>query len=218
MKKYIYILCLFTFISVNAQDDTTSDETTTDKLTFAKGSNLLNAGLFFNSSKIENNVGAEQKQFLFGANTAYGYAINDNFFLGLGLGYVNRDAEFTDTLGSTQDLTSYSFNIFPYVRYYKGLGKHLAIFGQGEVLFSNEKEELNGIDTQKINTFFVGIRPGLTYMLNKNFALEITVGALGYTSRNIDDLSVANSVDTDTSEFGLSLNFDDLIFGLSYYF
>ena len=218
MKKYIYILCLFTFISAHAQDDTTQDQTTTDKLTFAKGSNLLNAGLFFNTRKIDNNLGAQEERFIFGANTAYGYAINDNLFIGLGLGYVNRTTDFFDNFGDTTERKNYEFNIFPYIRYYKGIGKRLAIFGQGEVLYSTGKEEVNGMETLELNTFFVGIRPGLTYMLSKNFALEITVGAIGYTSRNVENSMGIDPVESDTNEFGVLLNFEDLIFGLSYYF
>ena len=65
---------------------------------------------------------------------------------------INTD--FFDNFGVTTERKNYEFNIFPYVRYYKGLGKRLAIFGQGEVLYSTGKEEINGMETLKLNTFF----------------------------------------------------------------
>ena len=92
----------------------------------------------------------------------------------------------------------------------------MSIFGQGEILFSNEKEEVNGLETAKIQRDFVGIRPGITFMLSKNFALETTIGAIGYTSQNAE--SQQNNIESDSNEFGISLDFDDLVFGLSYYF
>ncbi|MBC8754284.1 outer membrane beta-barrel protein [Kordia sp. YSTF-M3] len=214
MKKITLFLCILTVAFVNAQDDTTSD-----KLTFAKGSQFINANLSLNISNSDLEAQTqtqESKNFGFTINSSYAYAISDNLFLGLGLGYANstRENELNGALDN--EAKTNSFEIFPYVRYYKGIGKKLAFFVQGETRYTNSNTEVNNADIANTDTFFFGIRPGLTLLLNKNLALETSIGALGYTTSTSENES--NASETSFNNFNLSLNSSNLFFGLSYYF
>ncbi len=216
MKKITIFLCMLAIGFVNAQNN--DQNSSSDKLTFKKGTSLINGGLFFNSTKIETTSTLEQEdtRFGIGINSSYGYAISDNLFLGLGLGYTRNKRE-NDVPGSpVQETISNTFRVFPYARYYKGIGKHLAFFVQGETEYSRDTIELDGVDTIETDGISVGVRPGLTYMISKCLALETTIGVLGYTSSSSRNLQ--NNDDSDLRGFSLSLNSSDLVFGLSYYF
>ncbi|MEM6720951.1 MAG: outer membrane beta-barrel protein [Bacteroidota bacterium] len=216
MKKIMLFLCMgiIGFSHAQTKDDTSNS----DKLVFTKGSHLVNAGFFFNSQTTDNLsvTQLEEKISDIGIKTSYGYAISDNLFIGLGVGYQHRNREVELTFAPSQELKINNFNIFPYVRYYKGLGKRLSIFGQGEVQYFREVIKPRGLEELNSNGFFVGIRPGFVFMLSKNIALETTFGAFGYTTTDIDNGE--SNLQTEVSEFRLSLNFEDLVFGLSYYF
>ncbi|EDP97148.1 outer membrane beta-barrel protein [Kordia algicida OT-1] len=216
MKKITFFACLLAFAFVNAQD---GDKNSSDKLTFAKGSQFINLNLSVNTSTSDfegTTQTQEAKNFGFNINPSYSYAISDNFFLGLGLGYGHNKRENEINGAADNEATTNSFQIFPYVRYYKGIGKKLAFFVQGETRYTNSKNEVNNQDARETNTLFFGVRPGFVFMLNKNLGLETSIGALGYTTSNTDDL--ANNSEIDTNSFNFSLNSSNLLFGLSYYF
>ncbi len=216
MKKITIFLCMLAIGFVNAQNN--DQNSSSDKLTFKKGTSLINGGLFFNSTKIETTSTLEQEdtRFGIGINSSYGYAISDNLFLGLGLGYTRNKRE-NDVPGSpVQETISNTFRVFPYARYYKGIGKNLALFVQGEAQFSTSKTENNGEDFIETDSFFIGVRPGITFTISKCLALETSIGALGYTSSNLENFQ--SNVESDTGSFDFSFNTSNLIFGLMYYF
>ena len=200
---------------MNAQDDTA----TSDKLTFEKGSHFVNANVALRHTNSDFEIPTqtqESKNFGFSINSSYAYAISDNLFLGIGLGYSSNSSEsgFNDTTDS--ELSNNAFEVFPYVRYYKGIGKKLALFIQGETRYTNSNSEVDNEDTRGVNSFFFGVRPGLTFMLNKNLALETSIGALGYTTGSVD--YKRNDSESNFNRFDISLNSSNLFFGLSYYF
>lgn len=215
MKQITLFLCILTVVFAHAQDDTTIS----DKLNFPKGTQFINANLSLSSFKTDTEDDTqiqESKSFGFTINSSYAYAISDNLFLGVGLGYSHNKRE-TDVNGVLEnDVTNNSYQVFPYVRYYKGIGKKLAFFIHGEVRYTHFENEFNALNSGESDNFFFGVRPGLTLMLNKNLALETTIGSLGYSTGKIEN--EGTSVETSFSGFNLSLNSADLFFGLSYYF
>ncbi|MCB9304399.1 MAG: outer membrane beta-barrel protein [Lewinellaceae bacterium] len=122
----------------------------------------------------------------------FGVLVSSNLALGLGLGYEGLFSEtnteraispFPQTVKST--INRYSFS--PFLRYYKSFedrfGLWLDLYGSvglGKGKFENVQ---NGIrDEQEENQFNMqlGIRPGLYYFLNRRFALEASVGGIGF--------------------------------------
>ncbi|AXG69181.1 outer membrane protein beta-barrel domain protein [Kordia sp. SMS9] len=220
MKKITLFVCLLCIAFVNAQDD---DKNTADKLTFDKGTQFVNLNFSLNSSQsdftqqMQGQIGnGESDAFGFQINASYAYAISSDLFLGIGLGYsiTNLKSEINNVTQNESDNKSYQ--IFPYVRYYKGIGKKLALFVQGEARYFRIENDLNSLNNGTSDNFFVGVRPGITLMLNKNLAIETSIGALGYSHRKGE----SEQLDTETTgnSFGLSLNSSELFFGLNYYF
>ena len=215
MKKITLFACLLLIAIVNAQDATT----TSDKLTFEKGTQLINGSFSINigNSDLEANTQTQESEnFGFSISPSYAYAISNDLFLGLGLGYSNNTRENTLNGVLDSETKANSYNIFPYVRYYKGIGKKLAFYIQGEARYSYIDSDFNGTNGSTTNRFFVGVRPGITWMLHKNLGLETSIGALGYTTEKVENETT--SAEVKTNNFNFSLNSSSLLFGLSYYF
>ncbi|EDP97149.1 outer membrane beta-barrel protein [Kordia algicida OT-1] len=215
MKKITLFVCLLIIAFVNAQDN----QNQTDKLTFEKGTQFVNLNLSLRSdaSDFQGTTQAqESKNFGFSINSSYAYAINNNLFLGLGVGYSKNTNEYTVGGVLESESSGESYQIFPYVRYYKGIGEKLALYIQGEVRYSHFENEFNALNDNTSNNFFFGVRPGITYMLHKNLALETSIGALGYTTSKIE--SNQSNAETRRNAFDLSLNTSNVFFGLNYYF
>lgn len=220
MKKITLLVCLLITAFVNAQDD---DKTTSNKLTFEKGTQFVNMSFSVNSSEtdferqIQDQLEIGETQvFGFRVNASYAYAINNNLFLGLGVGYGSNKSETNVNNINVNENDSKSYQVFPYVRYYKGIGKKLALFLQGEARYSHFENDFNALNSGESDNFFIGIRPGITFMLNKNFALETSFGALGYRHSKIDNERF--NTESTSNSFDLSLNSSDLFFGVNYYF
>ncbi|MCH2195865.1 hypothetical protein [Kordia sp.] len=75
---------------------------------------------------------------------------------------------------------------------------------------------MNNAKARTTNSFFFGVRAGFVFMLSKNIGLETSVGALGYTTSNLED--EGNNSESDFNSFDFSLNSSNLLVGLSYYF
>lgn len=220
MKKITFVVCLLLIAFVNAQDDLVGSS---DKLTFKKGTQFVNVNFSLNNSEsdfqrqIQNQIGdGETKSFGFRINTSYAYAISNNLFLGLGLGYSKNDFETEFNNVTENEAESTSYQIFPFVRYYKGIGKKLAFFVQGEARYSYIENDINSLRNGEFNDFFFGVRPGITFMLSKNIALETSIGALGYTHSKGEN--VRSNTESTRNTFAMSLNSSELLFGLNYYF
>lgn len=217
MKKITLVVCLLIIAFVNAQDDTKNDS---DKLTFAKGTQFVNVNLSLgatDSDFISETQNYNTKRFHFNINSSYSYAISNNLFIGLGLGYsYNKQKQDDRSDVSDFEDKGNTYRVFPYVRYYKGIGKKLAFFIQGETRFSHSKIERNNEENWRTNSLFIGVRPGFTLMLNKNLGLETSIGSLGYASA--DSENKLNNSNSDSKGFSLSLNTSNLFFGLNYYF
>ncbi len=218
MKKITLFLCMLIIGFANAQNN--DQNTVSDKLTFEKGSQFINVNLSLRNTNSElkrPSDGGEVKTFTFSINPSYAYAISDDLFLGIGLGYSHskRKDGVNNNNVDYDEVTTSSYQVFPFVRYYKGIGKKLAFFIQGEARYSHFETELNFLNGTDTNNFFFGIRPGLTLMLNKNLALETSIGALGYRTGKSEN--EANNSESSFNTFEFSLNSSNLFFGLSYY-
>ncbi|MEM8509195.1 MAG: outer membrane beta-barrel protein [Bacteroidota bacterium] len=166
----------------------------------------------------------------FSFNPLVGYALSNNFVVGLGLGYsrgVNEDAN-TDVDGVTTEFESETttYSIFPYARKFFSVSPNFAFFLQGEARYntiSNESDRTFG-DTvtnssSEGDSWFFGIRPGVTYFVSKRFALEANLGTLGYTTSDTENSNSSGATtESDVSQFAFELNASNLLFGLSYYF
>ncbi len=184
-----------------------------EKLTIEKGTwyTSANFSLGHNSFELEGSP-ETSKYFNFNLSPKIGYTINDNLIIGLGVGYGYSKSESGSEIGKGN-----SYQIFPYVKKHFPLGKKLTISLQGEFnySYSDYSSNINSIPYERSsNQYFIGIKPGITYFLNKNIALEANIGSLGYSKTNQDE---NNLPDRESDSFQFNINSTDLMFGLSYY-
>ena len=208
MKKIIIIAFIFTFGNSFSQENE-------EFLNIKKGTWNLGGKVSFLHNNYENkhndNNPYENKLTNLNFEPQIGYAVGNNFSIGIGLGYG-----YSKNKSNSYDYESVenTYSVFPYVKKYFSVGKKLTINLQGELRYT-EFENNNEIseNDRSGNKLFIGIRPGITYFLNKNLALDSNIGSLGYSTSKYDDYNHNEK----SNGFNFSLNSSALFFGLSYY-
>ena len=214
MKKLLIITFLLTFGLIIGQEKE-------ENLNIQKGTWNLGGTFSLNNSNSEFNANTsknENDQFYVGFYPQVGYAINNNLIIGLGLGYNYQNITTYYSGIENYDSNQNTVVVFPYIKKYFNITEKLSFHLQGEFSVSktwiDNKSSITNNSNGTRNNLFAGIRPGITYFLNKKFALETSIGALGYsTGKNENDNGEGKF-----NSFDLSFNSNNLLFGLSYYF
>ncbi|MBP6432957.1 MAG: porin family protein [Ferruginibacter sp.] len=142
---------------------------------------LLGGSAGFSSSKTGD---FKTTSFSFAPNA--GYFVMDNLAVGAGIGFQSQKDEGDDAVSL--------FSANPFVRYYfTKLGENAKLFGNANFGVGSAK---SGGDSQSFTQW--GIAAGPAIFLNKNTALEMTVG---YSSVKVKD-----AVDA-TGTFGVNVGF-----------
>ena len=221
MKTLLPIIAFLVLSFASAQEPL-------EKLVIEKGTWNIRGSASIRFSNNENGLNlqdivAENSLNSFSIAPSFGYTLKNNLIVGVGLQYYNQKNE-GSTIGlnnnDTFKTTSNSIGLAPYVRGYKGIGKQLALYLQGEVGYNhfwdtNVQDGQNENNDSTGNNLFVGVRPGITYFLGQKLAIEASYGSLGYsyTERKND-----NGTYSKNNSFNLNLNTSDLLFGIAYYF
>lgn len=197
------------------------------------GKILATGGIHFstNSPKTEMKVGSNTttadgiKTTDFGINLGAGYFIADNLAVGLGIGLDNSKSTY-ETTSTEYTSTDNIISVAPFARYYIPYSDQFAFFGQLSVglgFGTSKYETKTGSTTttqeSSINLMAIGITPGFSYMMTERVALEMRYGFLGYTSSTIKEEEANGDYEKDmTSSFGLNLDLNSLVFGISVLF
>lgn len=207
MRKALFI-AMSLFLSIAYGQEKENSFTIPKKTWYVNGSINLNSQSVKNSSTTN-----ETDVFTFGFSPTAGYAIKDNLIIGLGLGYIHTSYK---NSSFSNDSNYDNFQIFPYIKKYFPVGSKLALSLQGEARYStgeNLFNSFNGPTTIDHESYFVGIRPGITFTLNKTFALEANIGSLGYSYSTSNDNFNSNEISTNSFTFDLSTA--NIFFGLA---
>ncbi|WP_272150288.1 hypothetical protein [Tenacibaculum aiptasiae] len=213
MRKTLFI-AMSLFLSFAYGQEKENSFTIPKKTWYVNGSVSLS-----NQSMKNATINSETNLSTYSFSPTIGYTISNNLVLGLGLGYTYNSYE--SLAPPTSSAVSFksnfgNFQIFPYIKKYFAVGSKLALSLQGEARYSNGEnliQHINGPGTTDYENYFIGIRPGITFTLNKNFALEANIGSLGYSYSS----STNNfySYKTTTSRFNLDLSTSNIFFGLA---
>lgn len=133
-----------------------------------------------------------------------GYKLSDKVDLGLGIGYNHYYKSGLKTNG---------FGVSPYVRYTFAQAGPVSFFLNGGFGFYTYKTKVGDVKGDAMNSWEIGIKPGVKVSLTKKIDFLATMGFLGY--RDNDD-----AAETPFGEkgFGFKLSSNDLNFGLIYNF
>ena len=210
MTRFITV-CLVLFTTLGMAQETQ------ENFLIEKGTWSLEGDFSVNSQKLENLTNDnENERFNFNISPKIGYAISDNLLLGLGLGYGYIKSEFNNPQVLNDNISeTNSVSFFSYIKKFIPVGKKLALHVQGEVrygLSSSDFESNDVVRETKSQTFFVGVRPGISYSLSKSILLQANFGSLGYQNINRE----VDNVDTEKSNsFGFDFGSSSLQFGFA---
>ncbi|MDY2586826.1 outer membrane beta-barrel protein [Winogradskyella aquimaris] len=162
-----------------------------------------------------------------------GYAIKDNFTLGLSLGYGESKEDIRYTDENDAELNSKrlqrGLSISPNMRNYIPIGKgKLQILVQTELgfTFGESLQRIYAVDNvDKIESDFfefeLGVSPGVALFFNKNWAFETRVNVAGFSTRAeelVTNNDEANRQRISETKIDLKLNLLELNLGVAYYF
>jgi opacity protein-like surface antigen len=198
MKKIIFAAAaLFAFGFANAQD---TKEESAGGMGFANGDVFVSGSIGFSSTSSGD----------FDSNTftiapRVGFFVSDNIAVGARLGYTSN-TDFAETKTNT-------FEIGGFGRWYATPASQFSLMVELGVDYRSSSVEPDGGEESKVNGFGIGVRPGISYFLSDNWAMEAMIGELGYETSK-PDADGAESTDT----FGLNLNLESISFGVIYKF
>jgi hypothetical protein len=168
----------------------------------------------------------------------FGYFVSETSSLGIGIGYSKYSSTAKSTSQSTfipgQLVSMFTqesvynqdqFTIRPYYRMHKVIASGFVIFAELNAFygFGNNDQTINlsiinpgsqsvsnNKFTESINTWGIGLNPGLLFFPSEKWGIDISVGLLGY-SEVIGERSNLNS------SLNLLTSFSNLSLGLKYY-
>lgn len=152
-----------------------------------------------------------------------GYKLDDKMAVGIQLGYLSTENENDlNSLGVADGVTKVEgFTIMPYLRYTFVKWNRVSLFadlgfGYTHTKASMELDSRDGVDVEassKVNSWQLGVTPGLSIDLNDKINFVTKVGWLGYKSSKLDADGAKAS-----SDFGLNLDGTNLQFAVLYNF
>ncbi|UGS22968.1 outer membrane beta-barrel protein [Flavobacterium channae] len=206
MKKVLLsAVALLAFGFANAQEEEKGNGG------FSKGSIFMSGTVGFSSEK-QDDVKVNE----FTVAPKVGYFVTENIALGLGLGLGSGKVDEDGDTAAENKTTSFG----AFGRYYLKTSK-FAPFAELNVNYATTSTEyvefMGGLTPfgsgEDVNTFSINLAPGFNYFVSDNFALETSVGILGYSSSK-EDVSGAEA----KNKFQLGLDFASINFGLVYKF
>jgi hypothetical protein len=233
MRYILLILSVFVCLQIQAQSFGDTDE----DLTMSKGRLYYSLTFALNQRKAQNEDQLlrqviDQNKYDYRIIGNVGYALKDNFTLGVAAGYGRLKEEITYLDDNDQEVTAkrieQGFSIVPNMRNYIPIGKgrfqvlvqtELGItFGESleRVFYATEMDRIDG-NFVEIN---LGVNPGLVMFFTRNWSFEVTVGAAGLRTR-IDESVLNNDEGTkqrvESTDIDLQLNILQLNLGVAYY-
>lgn len=162
-----------------------------------------------------------------------GYALKDNFTLGLLVGFGESREEITFLDENENEVTSKrlqrGYTIAPTMRNYIPIGE-----GQFQIVVQTQlgitsgeslQRVFNEDDINKTEGNFVdlelGVSPGLVVFFDRHWAFETTVGVAGFSSRIEEEVTNGDQENRQrivTSDIDLRINLLQLNLGVAYYF
>lgn len=190
MRKSIllFLSTLCTILSVNAQ--------------ITKGSILLGGSAGYSSTNVTNPNTSDTKSTQLTISPSIGIAIKDNNVIGLLLDYGHTKQD------NQPHITDIGGGIF--WRKYLPLSKSFYFFTNTQLSYGYFKWEYfqpDNTQVSKTSTVYLGIYPGVTYVLSKKFHLEASLNnliSLGYTHTQTD-VTVFSGQNTSSQQNSFSL-------------
>ncbi|WP_010136286.1 hypothetical protein [Ochrovirga pacifica] len=162
-----------------------------------------------NSSSVYTDL--ESKATNFRINPNVGFVVQDNFVVGVSLGYSYLKNT-SDSSLSTSSLKRHSYSGGLFATQFYDITEKFKFNLTGQAIYNRTTFSSNR--DQKGNGVNIGFSPGFTYFLGNQIALKFNYGSLSYNYfENIEQDRVVNK----SHNIGLDLSSSQVTFGLSYF-
>ena len=172
-----------------------------------KGNVILGGNASYNYEKVVDVDGNAQSYAIL---PHIGYFVQDNFAVGLGVGYAGSaeksPVDVKTTLGE--------FAVSPYARLYKGDG-NVKFFGQLSVPMAWGTSKIDGNKTGTTERYGAAISPGIAYFPTDRLGIELSVRGLYYEHASHKPQGGSK---VGVNEFGLDVNSLMPSVGVNFYF
>lgn len=234
----IILICLMYFLLIPFVHAQNMQESGENDFLIRKGRffTSINFALSQRSAQNENQLlrqVIDQNRYNYRITGFGGYAIKDNFVLGISGGYGRTREEITFLDQDDQQVTTkrleQGFSFVPNMRNYIPLGTgqlQILVQTQAGVTFG-ESLERNFLEDEidKIEGDFIelniGVSPGLVLFFDRHWAFETTVGIAGLSTRieeKVINDDFENKTRIEQSNVDLRINLLNLNLGVAYYF
>lgn len=195
----------------------------------AKGTMFITGNAGYESSKHEasNNstTVSEVKENTFSIVPTFGYFVQPNLAVGLGVGYQTSTTEDVGIMGAptTKDTNS-AFVVEPFVRKYWNVSSNFLLFGQLSIpmSFGTAKSEIQSnpavVTEGKMNSFGIVVKPGIDFVIAPNWTIEATVGEFGYRSTTVEPKNNPTNAKSKSDNVNFGLDLGAVTFGVKYLF
>lgn len=193
-----------------------------------KGTWTIEGNLGFNlrnEDDTNNSIDHDYKTFNFSIAPKIGYALNNNFVLGLGLSYSHSqfDNEYINQSNTSTNFTkSNSYGVLAYAKKLFPVSKKLALHLVAETGFSignsNSENTNNDFNSDsRTENFSINIRPGINYKLSDKFLMHANFGFFGYGNVNeeFDASDRPNTENRNSNSLGFNFSTSSLYFGFT---
>lgn len=143
-----------------------------------------------------------------------GLFVSDLTSIGVIIGYnSNSNTVFDQGTGNLEDVKNNLFVFGAYARFHKSVVDNLYLFLQPALRFGTGENEFAAPAVGDINSFNIGLSPGITYFLSPKFAIEMNLGGVSYNRNTFD----VNGNETTSNNFNFNLDLASLGLGLNFY-
>jgi len=205
MKKIIFAAAaLFAFGFANAQD--AKEDSAGGG--YANGDVFITGGIGITSFE-EGDVSSS----IFNISPKIGFFVSDNIAIGGRLGYRSETADVYDA-----DLLEYgeekysTLMVGAFGRYYTTPSSDFSFFAELGVDYMSTTVDVPGGDYKETG-FGIALSPGISYFMSDHFALEASIGVLGYNTMKPDYDGAENR-----NTFDIGVNMEDVMVGVVYKF
>lgn len=175
------------------------------------GTMFISGDASFSSEKFEPTGGTEETVTSGLVGPRFGYFVSDNLAVGVRVGFGGSKFE---EEGFEDQITAFEVGVFG--RYYNMFNENVGLFGELNVGIGSTTEETNGTETGSSNTIGADLGLGFAFFPSTRFALEGSVGLVGFSSTTNDDAN-GDEVSTE-SGFNIGAGNTAITLSASWYF
>lgn len=184
---------------------------------FLEGTKTAGGGINYSTTSNRQPNGTGDQLSNFNLKLKGGYFVQDQLEAGLQLGLDSRKQEWDRNNNNIDSFSRTTFIIGPYARFYNPLTEVVAIFGEAEMQLGFGGGSNSNQVEYNVRTFSIGVRPGVSLMVNENLGLETSIGFIGYQHEAIGREDDFENTRQSTGTFRAGFNLSDISLGFRLY-